>query len=161
SVIDAGSYAVVCQNRAQVALRFGLAADSLFGDFVGSLDNGGETVTLTDASGAVADEGEYDDDPPWDKDAGGTGPSLERVRPTFSSGTPSNWMAEAGSDPTPGKPNHTTQCPPASLPPPEVAINEINYHVLNDQDAKEEFVELRNNTAGPLNLKGYAFVTGM
>jgi len=80
---------------------------------------------------------------------------------TFDSTHPSNWNAETGAEPTPLAANHLAQCPPPTIAPPRIAINEIYYHPLSDKDAKEEYVELRNNTSGQVNLKSYAFVAGI
>jgi hypothetical protein len=148
-------------DKTELAAQFGLPAASLLGDFSGALDNGGETVTLADARGTIIDELRYDDDLPWDTDADGSGASLERVCADFDSTHPANWKAEKNGGPTPLARNRTVQCPPPEIPPPSVAINEIHYHPLNDQDAKEEYVEIINTTAAPLQLKGYAFTSGI
>ncbi len=166
TVVGPLGFVVVCQDREQVAARFGIPVEALLGNFVGSLDNGGETVSLADAGGAVVDEVRYDDDAPWDVEADGGGPSLERVCAAFDSSHARNWHAEPGADPTPLAPSHAIQCPPPSIPPPRIAINELYYHTLDtkplgDKDLKEEFVELRNNTALPVSLKGYAFTSGI
>jgi hypothetical protein len=161
SFLPPNGYLVLCQNREEVARKFGLPLDALLGNFTGSLDNGGETLTLIDATGAVVDSLQYDDDAPWATGADGAGPSLERICASFDSGHPGNWNAPPGGNPTPLAPNHMTQCPPPSIPAPKIAINEIHYHPVNDADAKEEFVELRNNTAASINLKGYAFSAGI
>lgn len=161
ALIEANGFAVVCQYREAVAEHFALPLGSLFGDYTGSLDNGGETLTLLDSSGVVVDSLRYDDDAPWDADADGGGPSLERVCAFFDSSHPGNWNAATGSDPSPLQPSRVTQCPPPAIPPPAIAINEIYYHPLQDADAKEEFIELRNTTGQAVNLKGYSFNVGV
>jgi hypothetical protein len=161
AIIEGNGFVVVCQNRAEVAAAFALPPASLLGDFSGSLDNGGELVTLTDARGIVVDEVAYDDDPPWDADADGPGASLERACADFDATHPGNWRAEKEGGPTPLAENRLVQCPPPEIPPPEVAINEIHYHPLDDEDAKEEYIELLNTTAAPIQLRGYAFASGI
>ncbi|MBI4602697.1 MAG: CotH kinase family protein [Planctomycetes bacterium] len=161
AVIDGNGFVVVCQNREVLSARFGLPPAAVHGDYVGSLDNGGETIVLEDSSGVVVDQVKYDDDAPWDADADGAGPSLERVCGSFDPEHPGNWSAEAGAEPSPLQRSRLERCPPPSIPPPRVTIHEVHYHPLNDRDAEEEFVELRNNAAEPVNLKGYAFASGI
>lgn len=55
--------------------------------------------------------------------------------------------------PTPGGPNTPRR-------PEAVVINEIMYHPITEDDA-DEFVELHNPTAGPVDLSGWRFVEGI
>jgi spore coat protein CotH len=70
--------------------------------FGGRLSNGGEDITLSDATGTVVDFVEYDDKEEWPGMADGEGPSLQRRDPRAESDTGANW--ESG-PPTPGAPN--------------------------------------------------------
>ncbi|HVR75693.1 MAG TPA: CotH kinase family protein, partial [Planctomycetota bacterium] len=161
TVIEGNGFLLVAQNREEVIRRFGLPEGAVLGDYAGSLDNGGERLTLVDLDGVVVESLRYDDEPPWDVDADGAGPSLERVCASFEADHPANWNSERLSEPTPLLPSRLVQCPPPALPPPRIAINEIHYHPLGDKDATEEFIELKNNTAEPVNLRNYAFTAGI
>lgn len=160
-VLEPGGLVVIAQNPEELASRFNLPREKVLGPFTGSLDNGGEEVALSSPTGVVVDQVRYDDDAPWDRAADGTGSGLERLCATVDAGNPANWSAAGGSDPTPLAPSRGAACPPPGLPPPSVAITEINYHPLGDKDAREELVELRNNTAAAISLKGYAFTSGI
>ena len=50
-------------------------------DYIGSLDNGGERITLNDASGAIIESVTYGDSLPWPEVADGGGHSLVRISP--------------------------------------------------------------------------------
>ena len=65
----------------------------------GALSNGGEDITLLDASGAVVDFVEYDDKDEWPSLADGEGRSLQRRDPDADSTSPGNWESHP---PTPG-----------------------------------------------------------
>src|SRR5438093_3228325 len=52
--LAAGSYLVVCRNRAEFVKRYGAEVPAI-GDFGGKLSHGGERVELADAHGAVSD----------------------------------------------------------------------------------------------------------
>ncbi len=160
-ILGAGGYAVVCKYPETLAGYFGLAVASLEGWIDSSLDNGGEEIVLADASGAVIDEVDYDDQVPWDTDADGGGPSLQRLCTSADSNQPTNWAADVGKAPTPLAPNQRTQCPPPALPSPGIAINEIDYHPLDDRDDELEYIELTNTTDGAIDLFGYCFTQGV
>ncbi len=70
--------------------------------YSGRLSNGGEDITLLDASNAVVDFVEYDDKEEWPGLADGEGPSLQRRDPASDSKSPGNWVS---GPPTPGAPN--------------------------------------------------------
>ena len=55
------------------------------GQFTGSLDNGGERITVVDADGTRLIDFTYDDDAPWPRQADGLGPSLELIDPANTS----------------------------------------------------------------------------
>jgi hypothetical protein len=116
--IEPNGFVVVAKDVEQLALRFGLPADSLLGPYGGSLDNGGETLGLEDGSSVSVDVVTFDDESPWDRDADGAGPSLERICASFDSTHPINWSSPSGGDPTPLAPTRR----PAETPPPSPPI---------------------------------------
>ena len=61
--------------------------------YTGGLSNGGETLTLKDATAAVIDSVTYTDRDPWPTTTDGTGPSLELIDPTLDNNDPVNWAA--------------------------------------------------------------------
>ncbi|MCZ6794107.1 MAG: lamin tail domain-containing protein [Planctomycetota bacterium] len=161
TLIPGQGYLVVCPLPRALAERFGLREDEIHAWLGSSLDDGGERLVLVDATGVVVEDLRYDDKHPWDPAADGAGASLERLCAQADPNTPNNWGADAQSGPTPGAPNGSTRCPPPPLPAPRVAINEIYYHPIQDQDATLEFVELTNTTAAAIDLEGYCFSQGI
>jgi CotH protein/lamin tail-like protein/thrombospondin type 3 repeat protein len=161
TVILDGKFLVIAAYADLLAQTYGIPRQGVQEWTNTALDNGGETITLVDATGAVVDEVEYDDSPPWPAGADGLGASLQRICASADSALPANWSGAVGEAPTPLGPNVRRQCPPPELPPPAVAINEIHYHPFNDQDAAEEYVELTNTTSQTIDLHGYCFANGI
>lgn len=71
----AQSYLVICGNDTAFQNTFGFEAVAQWED--GALNNGGETITLLNASGVEVFSLNFDDNPPWPETADGDGPSLE------------------------------------------------------------------------------------
>ena len=161
ATIAAGGYVIVCKNAAVAMSTYEIGADGVFGDYAGRLSGGGERISLLDAGGTLVDSVRYDDDPPWDTGADGGGSSLQRLCTDFDGEHPGNWRGDVEAGVSPLAPTPGGACPPPNLKPPAIAITEINYHPPGDQDLTEEFVELRNNTGGTVDLQGYAFADGI
>lgn len=70
--------------------------------YAGSLSNGGERITLRDASGAIVERFTYDDAGQWPAAADGDGASLQRRDPLLAGDKPGNWMS---APPSPGAAN--------------------------------------------------------
>jgi len=113
--IPAGGYVVVVASDPayyREVFDVGESAD-VVGPSGGSLDNGGERLTLLEPSvqedGEVAfveiDRVRYDDDGQWPNSADGDGPSLERVSATSHGNEPENWAASRTLGGTPGARN--------------------------------------------------------
>lgn len=62
--LPAGQSVVVVDNRAAFMSRYG-SSFTILGEFSGDLDDGGETITLNDATGAVIATFTYNDKAPW------------------------------------------------------------------------------------------------
>ncbi|MBN2202552.1 lamin tail domain-containing protein [bacterium] len=73
SPIAPGGCVVLSPDPAAFAARYGFAP---FGKYEGNLDNGGETLAMTDASGDTLFSFRYDDRHPWPEAADGGGYSL-------------------------------------------------------------------------------------
>ncbi|MEM1322733.1 MAG: lamin tail domain-containing protein [Bacteroidota bacterium] len=71
--LDAGSTLVIALDSAAMQRQFGITARQWDN---GALVNGGEQITLVDASSNVVDAVEYDNNFPWPVQAGGEGSSL-------------------------------------------------------------------------------------
>ncbi len=81
TVLPAGGYLVLAENAGAMLNVLGVTAR----EWEGALGNGGETVTVYDASGAIVDEVTYDDIDTWPTEADGTdgvGASIELCDPS-------------------------------------------------------------------------------
>jgi len=104
--IAAGEIIVVAKTAATYAALPGV---QVFQWTSGDLSNGGETLTLKDASGNVIDQVAYDDDgaavPPWPTTPDGGGPSLSLLAPGNDNSVATTWAASAADGGTPGAVN--------------------------------------------------------
>ncbi len=83
--------------------KYGFAADFSYAGT--SLSNGGEQVTLVDASAVTIDDVTYDDAAPWPIAPDGGGPSLELSDLTADNAIAANWHASSVDFGTPRQPN--------------------------------------------------------
>ncbi|GDX82939.1 hypothetical protein LBMAG42_47500 [Deltaproteobacteria bacterium] len=88
--LEAGAYVVVAADPEAFTAYHGIDA---VGPFTGSLKNGGETLVLTDASGAVADAVSWASLPPWPVRPGTMGASIERVSIQDGPSTVEGWRS--------------------------------------------------------------------
>jgi plastocyanin len=89
--IPAQSYIVICGNDTAFQNTFGFEAAAQWED--GALNNGGESLTLLNASGVEVFSLNFDDNPPWPETADGDGPSLELCDLTADFTLPGSWGA--------------------------------------------------------------------
>lgn len=93
SLAAGGTMFVIPENAifaSSAVYRF--AQDELpVGEYQGRLNDGGETITLIDAVGAVVDTVTYDDAEPWPTEADGEGPSLSLIDLSLDNDLPSSW----------------------------------------------------------------------
>ncbi len=139
TTIPPGGYRVVAKDRNALVgvAAYGLVAADVLGDYKGELDNGGTTVTLTDARSAVVDAVVYKDGFPYPiaPDAMGAsddwlarltpprttagheykGHSLERVSADVASLAVSNWAPSPLDGATPGKANASANPAPPTI----------------------------------------------
>ena len=90
-VIEPNAYLLVAKNEAVFASTYGRSIP-VAGEFSGSLDNGGETITLL-SSNVIIDQVTYDDAQPWPTAADGGGPSLQLIDPAQDNDRVANWAA--------------------------------------------------------------------
>ena len=89
-MVSDGEYIVISVNAAALTNVFG-ASSIQWED--GGLSNGGEGISIRDASGTVIDTLVYDDTDPWPLEADQGGPSLELCDLTSDNALGSNWGA--------------------------------------------------------------------
>jgi hypothetical protein len=102
SVIAGRQYLVLANDPVAFVSAYGGSAPT-FDTFDGSLDNGGETLSLerptvvgTDTVYVAVNRVEYDDDPPWPASADGFGPSLQLIDANQDNARVSNWSDGGG-----------------------------------------------------------------
>ena len=95
--LPAGGYAIITPTGYDAVARWGVAPISTI-DF--GLSAGGDTLTLRDANGNIADDLTYDDRSPWPGEADGDGPSAELIDPLSDNSQGPAWAASVGG-PTP------------------------------------------------------------
>ena len=160
SVIPPGAFWVLVRDRAAFATAYG-AGVRVLDEFAGSLDNGGERISLVRGSGTnevVLSELRYDNAPPWPLEADGNGSSLQRIDASQSSWRVGNWMAAETNSPnrvTPGRANAGAGGL-ATFPP--VWINEVlpanGSGPKDNAGEREPYVEIFNAGDSPLDLGG-------
>lgn len=112
--LNAGEYVVLAVNATAFQNTHSFPPDFVFG---GALANGGETVTLFDASAAIVDAVTYGNTAPWPTGPNGNGPSLELINPSFDNSQAASWGASIPTNGTPKAQNSlfaTNQLPAIS-----------------------------------------------
>jgi hypothetical protein len=106
--LNPGQYLILAQDAAQFQNKFGSAA---FGQYVGSLSNEGEEVTLETSTGDLVDSVDYGAGFPWPtvgdpvnpaNPTPGTGGSIQLINPALDNNLGGHWRSAA---PTPGAQN--------------------------------------------------------
>ena len=159
TVIAPGGYLVVVKDRTAFGLTYGVNIP-IAGQYDGSLDNGGETLSLVQPGlpfDRVINGVAFDDDAPWPPIADASGASLQLIDPMQDNRRVLNWAAAQTSPmATPGAQNSVR----ASLPPFSLIwLNEIqpdNFHsATDDMGHAEPWVELFNEGSTPISLDGF------
>jgi hypothetical protein len=140
-----GQFFVLGRNAAMLQAKYpGLVVQGLYS---GKLDNGGERLELSYASGVTLLSLNYNDTAPWPVAADGHGFSLVPRDPAVPGdpGSPLNWRASTNPGGSPGADD-----PPNAIPP--VLINEVlSASESPDLDA----VELFNPAATTVDVGGW------
>ncbi|MSU37005.1 MAG: hypothetical protein EXS36_18290 [Pedosphaera sp.] len=154
AVIQPGQYLVVARNPARLANVpvYQLQEASLFGPYLGQLNNNGETLRLRNARNELIDSVSYSSHFPWaigadalgaDEDWTGlrnldfqyTGRSLERVSFAHPANDPANWLASpAPGAPSPGHANSIQRNQPLPVVVQLIAHQSVDQHRLIRQN---------------------------
>ena len=100
-----GARAVLVRNRAAFQFRFG-AGPRVLGEYVGSLDDGGERLAILSALGATITDFSYNNIGPWP--SGLTGGSIVLRAPALDPALPANWRNSAAPGGSPGGSDSTS-----------------------------------------------------
>ena len=134
-----GAPALLVANPTAFATRLAPGATPLIaGTYTGSLNNGGENLTLLDATGTIIKSFTYDNNDPWPTDADGIGRTLVLIHPLQNPDhtQASNWRASTSPHGTPG----TAETPPPLPPDPTADDNGNGFpnlieHLMGSQPA--------------------------
>ncbi len=146
------NYIVLAGDAATFQAKYSFAP---FGEYLGKLSNGGETIVLANALGTAIDEVSYQDKAPWPVAADGQGPSLELTNSNLDNSIGNNWHASLPNCGTPGQANSN----PCASNPPGLVINEIHYNSIGSLNSGD-WVEIYNPTSSSVNLSGWHLQDG-
>ncbi len=114
SIIPPSSFIIVAKDEKYFLETYpGVNSTIVYGNYIALLNNDGERLLLVMPDGTVHDEVKYNDAYPWNKDADGSGRSLECIDPLSPNDDYKNWQA-SGFEPefaqgTPGGDNSVRQ----------------------------------------------------
>ncbi len=151
-VIQPGGFIVLAANASWFQTRYGIAPT---GVYTGSLDNGGEEISIISFSGLPIDMVTYDDTKPWDVTADGGNYSLALIEETLDNMSAANWSTQnvfysPFEENSFGNNNQNY----AGL-----IINELHYNPQFGDNY--EFIELKNNSNVDICLDGLSFSEGV
>lgn len=145
TLLQPGELIVITRNPAVFSSHYGTEGIRLApGGYSGKLDNGGEQLTLVDASNVPILSLRYDDAGAWPGRPDGLGSSLEVALPGADPNDASTWSASKRVGGSPG----LLQSPA----PPPVVINEIMAH---SDPPFEDAIELHNTGNAAVDLSGW------
>ncbi len=152
SIIPPGAILVLASsaNPGLFATRY--PAVAVAGYFNDSLSNGGERITLREASGRVVASVAYDDENGWPLAADGAGASLEIINASCDPDDPANWRASIIYG-TPGAP---------AIPGTgsNLRINEVmaeNGGSVEHAGTYPDWIELFNGGTTAIDISGWSF----
>lgn len=116
-------------------------------DFVGSLSNKDDDISIVDPLGQILDLVSYSDREPWSELADGGGHSLQRVDFGADGSDPNAWES---APPTPGAPFVAAERATFG----DVIVTEIAYHP-EDDDPSKRFIEFTNTTRETIDVDGW------
>ena len=141
------SVVLVHDTAAFLAAYPSVTPDQVVGEFEGRLSNGGERITLVDASGMTIADFEYDNNDPWTPWADGKGGSLVLVHPASvpveQTGKPYHYAAGVEFGGTPAANEQT---------PLGIVVNEVLSHT---DPPLLDSIELYNPTSTAISVGGW------
>ena len=144
TVMEADAYLVVAVNRAAFTALYPEVTSLAAGVYSGQLSNQGEKLGLANTAGTPVFSVTYNNKDPWPLAAAGLGSSLVLLDPYAPADNPSNWVASAQLNGSPGGPDRFFVR--------DVVINEVLAHTDPPQ---EDAVELCNLTTNAISLAGW------
>lgn len=163
TLIQPNGYLLVAKDSASFAAAYG-ATIPIVGEYLGRLENAGETLTLVKPGNAqtpetIIDEVQYESVFPWPAVANGFGPSLQRIDPAQDSWRAGNWASTAVNDAnrtTPGRANITRSI---LSPFPQIWLNEVvadnKTGALDSAGERDPWIELYNSGSVDVDLGVY------
>ena len=149
--IDPGATLVLVNNANPAAFAARYPGVVVAGYYSGSLANGGERLSIKDATGRTILSVVYRDNGGWPTAADGGGSSLELIDPSGAGSDPANWQASSGNG-SPGQPNPI-------LAPSAVVLNEVaaeNLSAVGNSGTFPDWIELKNTSASTVSLDGWS-----
>ena len=147
-VVPAGGYLLLVENEAAFEVKYGGGLPVL-GEYIGSLDNGKETIRIKDALGGVLLEFEYDDN--WYGITDGDGFSLtvrdEALSDMALLSEKEGWRPSAVNGGSPGEDE--------SFVLPEVGDIVINEVLAHSHSNAPDWIELYNTSTTTINIGGW------
>ena len=155
SSIPAMGYVVVVSNLAAFSRRYDTAGIPIAGEFIGNLDNGGDTIELVTSQGELLADFDYSDGRDWPVTADGAGHSLVPLITSNQIGEAmefgGNWRASSFLDGSPGTAD--------AAPVLSIVLNEIEAHTNYnnptppfDQYDSNDGIEILNTTGSSVSL---------
>jgi len=155
TLLAPGEYIVLASNNDPAAFAARYPGVPVFGTFAGSLDNGGERLSILDPDGNVILSVDYQDDNGWPTAADGGGSSIEILSALGAPDEPANWQASAPN----GSPGVANPAPAASV----VRLNEVlsdNLSAHSHEGTFPDFIELHNTSPAPVDVTGWSLSDG-
>lgn len=134
TILNPGAYVVVAKTP----------VSGQMGPFVGTIDNGGETLRLINHSDRMMDEVEINDNLPWPVGPDNSGSTLAKLSPYTASGEASDWTASSQTDGTPGAVN---------FPSPPSAVG-LRFNEIQASSAVVYGLEIVNTSGSPIDAAG-------
>ncbi len=148
TALVSGQSLVIVQDEAAFTAAYPEVDGSIIaGQYVGSLDNGGERIKMDDATGSTIMDFNYGDKDPWPDRADGAGATLVLIEPVDAvpnaEGKYYSWRASIEPDGTPGSSENAA--------PAGVVVSEV----LSNSEAELDAIELHNTTGETVAIGGW------
>lgn len=144
TVLVPGAYLVLAKDRAAFSARYPAVSVLAPGAYTGSLNNGGERVTLKSAAGGTLFSVSYGTGGDWPAAVDGRGASLRLRDPDGDPDEAANWCADSRFN---GSPGESGQCAVR-----DVVVNEVLTH---SDPPYEDAIELLNVSTGSVSVLGW------